>query len=406
VFAALENFIDWDSLGIAKSAVASPSNTAKTPFQQRSINFPRQQGQRFEHGVVLDITEEHAVALEALLTHDALSTWDFPKGPLLLAYLLESIRQWADSVTRQLRELYQARAGWDPLVATVELLTLAAYLSGRVRVEYKTDNLVARLWELSGTGQVHASDPKLSKLGDDLHKAIPKLVSFLKNQASATKGGKLGNFVRPGPVFRAVRDLRQSSLKLSLTPPRDKQVTELADIVHLYQRVQAELPDAIAGERARRTQWLREVSASIGDETSMSDLVAALTDAADQVSRGGISCGSSRATLVNTLAGLKLTALDTTLSHARALEKASTADLLSRIGAMGDYPDTIGVLVARGVAFVEAAESGLANERARLEAQSGAGLIDSETRIEDALSAIAQTLGTLSELPGGIHEPA
>jgi len=406
VFAALENFIDWDSLGMAKAAVASPSSAARTVFQQRSIKFPRQQGQPFEQGVVLEITEEHAVALEALLTHKSFSGWDFPKGPLLMAYLLESLQQWADSVTRQLRELYRARAGWDPLVATVELLTLAAYLGGRVRVEHKTENLVAKMWELAGTGQVHASDPKLRKLGDDLQKAIPKLVTFLRNHGSGTKGGQARNFVRPWPVLRAVRALRQGSLKLSLTPPCDKQVTELADITHLYQRVQAELPDAIAGERARRAHWLREVVGSIGDETSMSDLVAVLADTAEQVSHGGISCGSSRAQLVSTLTDLKLTALDTTLSHARALEKASAADLLSRIAAMSDYPDTIGVLVARGVAFVEAAESGLAIERARLEAQIGAGLIDSETRIEDALSAIAQTLGMLSELPEGIHEPA
>lgn len=406
VFASLENFIDWDSLGMAKTAVASPSSSAKTVFQQRSINFSRQQGQRFEQGVVLDITEEHAVALEALLTHKFLSNWDFPKGSLLMAYLLESMRQWADSVTRQLRELYRVRAGWDPLVATAELLTIAAYLSGRVRVEHKTDNLVAKMWELSGTGQVHASDPKLGKLGDDLQKAVPKLVSFLRNHASGTKGGQARNFVRPWPVLHAVRALRQGSLKLSLTPPRDKQVTELADIVNLYQRVQDELPDAIAAERARRKRWLLEVSESIGDKASMSELVAALRETAEQVSRGGISCGNSRALLVNTMTDLKLTALDSTLSHARALEKASAADLLSRIAAMADYPDTIGVLVARGVAFVEAAEIGLANERARLEAQSGAGLIDSETRIEDALGSITRTLSMLSELQGGIHEPA
>jgi hypothetical protein len=408
IFAALDSYIDWDRLGMRKSAVASASSTAsRVPFRQVSINFTRQQPQRLNSHVMLDISEDHAVSLEALFMYKAHSGWDFADDAEMMAHLLESLRIWGDDVTSQFLRLYGPKETWNPVVAVTELLTVANYLSGKVKLgDSAIESLMPRIWEPGVLSPIQAVSSPLASLSTQLCRQLDKLSAFLRNHASGTKGGKQGNFVRVWPVFKTVRALRLRSLELTQIPHARLETTEMTEIADLYRRVQAELPALVIEEKAARQQWLDSVMATIGDGTSIPILISALRSATEVAVAHGISSGAARAQLNDVLDNAKPNSLENALNHAKALHAANMADSILRIAAIGSNHEIINVLINRAQEFLSNAEASAANEKARLDTQSGVGLAESEMRIEDSLNSILKSLDMLAALPGGASESA
>lgn len=406
IFGALESYIDWDRLGMRRAAVAVASGSAlNVPFRQSDINFTRRQGIHSARSVVLEISEEHALALEALLTHKANAGWDFPESADMLANLLESLRCWGEQVTTQLRAIYAARKNWSPVEAATELLTLACYLGGKVKVgDNSVDTLTARMWEPGVLAPVQSMTAPLRVLNAELEKHTGKLAILLLNHATGTKGGRQGNFVRPWPVLKAVRTLRQRSLELTQDPPEDIAWGEIADLAKLYRRVKAELPNAIAVEKAARLEWVVGVKQAMGDDITVTIFVSEVRGVIEQLVDYGLRSNYTRTRLAEELDKTKPATLDVALTHAKALPAANFADSLSRISAMGSHHETLSRLIGLTSEFLETAEASAENEKASLLAKNGSGLQDSETRIQVGLDAIGTSLQCLAALHGGPDE--
>ena len=105
IFYALDSFIDWDSLGYKKSAIAS---VKVGPFRRLSIIFENQQTTSRPSLVTINVgaSTSSVLALEALLMHRHHSGWNFPESGDLLANLLEALRSWSIDIELQLKVLY------------------------------------------------------------------------------------------------------------------------------------------------------------------------------------------------------------------------------------------------------------------------------------------------------------
>lgn len=401
VFASLEAFIDWDEVGYKKAMVASATGTSAIPFRQVSINFKNQQTQPGTSLVMLNLTTNAALPLEALLTYKHHGNWEFQDGGQLFANLLEALQTWSTDVEGQLKILFDGREDWNLVTAVVELLLIATFQSGRIKTgDAQIESTVARLWESGTAKPLSCLHRPFGELNGLLVKNYPRLLEMLRNLSSGTKGGVAGNFVRAEPVLRAVRSLRQRSLQLSQTPPVVLPSKELKDIADLYRQVQGEFVSGLAVEKENWRLWFASVQQVLGEEVSITVLSEALIEVITAAENQAINSGFTRKVLKDTLVAIKPRTLDQALGHARALEGANATETLIRISSIGDSREEIDRLCEQVTAFLEKAEATVANQHDELEQRSGAGLKESEMRIEQALDQLAHTLEGLDKLQG------
>lgn len=401
VFAALESFIDWDKLGYKKAMVASPSGIAAIPFRQVSINFKNQQTQRQSALITLDISTDSVLALEALLMQKHYGSWDFPDSGQLLANLLETLRSWSIQIEQQLKFLYGEQAEWSPIVAIVELLTIAIHQGRRITIgDNQIETVISRMWESSTPNALQGINRPFTELNKRLVNYWPKYIEMLRNLSSGTKGGVVGNFVRITPILRAVKSLRHRSLLLTQTPPNDSPSKELKELADLYRRIQSEFPTYLAEEKSAWAQWLLTVQEAISDDTKIAALIDALKTAVNDVSNQGLYAGASRKNLNEILDSINPTTIERALGHVRALSDSNNADFFIRLASIGDSKGEIENLIMHADTFLQNANAAVANKRHRLELQSNAGLRESELRIEQSLDQLSQSFNALYALGG------
>ena len=392
VFAVLEEYVDWDELGYKKAIVASGSGTSNIPFRRASINFSRQQTQRLLSLVMLDIDESDALSLEALLMHKYHESWEFQDSGQYLVNLLESARNWAAKVKEQLNKAYYGHPEWNPVVAAAELLLIATLQSNKVKIgDSQLEKVVMRLWEENPPNPLKCLHQPMAALNAGLVRKWPDLLALLRSLCSGTKGGQAGNFVRITPVLRAVRSLRLRSLDMSQKPPTDLPNKDLRELAELYENVQKGLLVNLEEERSKWLQWLLAAEQKIGDESSLAAVADALSEAMNDLVDNGINSGPSRVALTNLLTLIKPQVLDRALLHVRALSDANASDSLIRIASIGEARELTDSFLDSSELFLSNAEAAVANLRAKLETEGGAGLIESEKRIVESLQSLANS---------------
>lgn len=398
LFAALEEFIDWDGLGFRKSMVASATSG---PFRRASINFSRQQTQRLSSLVMLDIDESHVVSLEALLMHKNHGGWVFQDSGAYLANFLESLRAWSEEVKKKLITAYFNYRDWNPAQAAAELLLISIMQSSKVKVgDSQLETVVMRLWEESAPSPLRCLHPPMADLNAALARKWPDLLTLLRNLCSGTKGGVVGNFVRVTPVLRAVRSLRLRSFQLSQKPPAELPTKELRDLAELYRMVKERFLVHLEEERKKWLMWLSVTEDRIGAETSLTTLTDDLRQTLDALFTSGINCGPSRRSLTDIIDSIKPQTLDRALQHIRALRESNATDTIIRIASIGEARGMIDSLLKTSESFLEIAEAAVTNRRSSLETAGGGGLKESERRIEESLISLRNSLDLLDQVIG------
>lgn len=405
VFGAVESYIDWDMLGMEKTAVASATAT-KVAFRQSSINFESQQTQRLPTLVSFDLPRGSGLALEALLSFKHYQHWDFPDGVQLLTNLMDFLEQWSAEVKRQLLGLFGPKKGWQPVTATAELLAIAHYACGKVKLDTASEALAVQIWGKSQLTPATHSSSGLKKIAEKLADKVPLLFEFLRAHSSGTKGGTAGNFVRMGPVSAAVRSLRMRALALHLVPPENAESPEVQAISDLYRFVKENLPAAIEEERQERSVWYQSVVQDLGAETKVVTLVGILRELINDAVDKSIHAGHTRAQLNDLLNELKPNSLDAAITHGAAIAEVNNTEVLVRSAIIGANASTLTLLIERAGNFVQAVDEYVDNRRHQLEQQAGAGLTDSEARIAGAIDDIVQALEAVALLPRNEYEPA
>lgn len=405
VYGALDSYIDWDMLGMAKSAVTHATAT-KVPFRQVCINFVGQQTQRLPTMFTLDIERNDALALEALLSFKHYQHWDFADGVQLLTNLMTALARWADHVEQQLRNLFGASKDWQPVAAAAELLVLAHYACGKVKLDTDIDTLAILIW---GRPQLHTANyasASLKRIAEKLADKVPVLLGFLRAHASGTKGGRAGNFVRMAPVLAAVRSLRMRGLQLNYTPPEKSDSGDVQTLIDLYRLVKEGLPAAVADERQARSAWYESVVEGFGAPGKVLALIGILRDLVNDVVNQGINPGNTRQQLQDSLSDARPQLFDYALGHGAVIDMANIGDTLVRTTAIGEHADAMTHLLTRADNFMRAVSQSIDNQYRQLEQQAGAGLVESEARIATALDEIVYALDVVAQLPGNNYESA
>lgn len=406
VYGALESYIDWDMLGMAKSAVAQATASNKIPFRQTCINFVGQQTQRLPTMFTLDIERADVLALEALLSFQHHRNWDFPDGVQAFTNLMIALERWAQHVQQELRRLFGASKEWQPLGAAAELLVLAHYACGKVKPDTDIETLAIQIWGRAQLDPASYASPSLKRLADKLADKVPMLLSFLRVQASGTKGGKMGNFVRMTPVLAAVRSLRMRGLQLNYVPPEKSDSGDVQTLIDLYRLVKEGLPAAIEDERQARSAWYRDVVQSLGEQGKVSTLIGVLRDMIDDVVNQGINAGFTRSQLQESLNDARPQLFDHALGHGAAIASANIGETLVRTTSIGEHGDAITQLLTRADNFMRAVSQSVDNLYLQFEQQTGAGLADSEARIGTALEELVRVFDLVAQLSRNDYEPA
>jgi len=405
VYDALESYIDWDMLGMARSAVAQ-AKSPKVPFRQTCINFVGQQTQRLPTMFTLDIDRADVLALEALLSFQHYRNWDFPDGIMLFTNLMTALERWAQQVQQELRSLFGASKEWQPLAAAAEMLVLAHYACGKVKLDTDIETLAIQIWGRSQLDPASYASPSLKRIAEKLADKVPILLAFLRVHASGTKGGKMGDFVRMTPVLAAVRSMRMRGLQLNYVPPEKSDSGEVQTLIDLYRLVKADLPAAIEDERQVRSTWYQNVAQSLGEQGKVSTLIGILRELIEDVVNQAINAGFTRTQLQESLTNARPQLFDHALGHGAAIVSANIGETLVRTTSIGEHGDAMTQLLTRADNFVRAVSQSVDNQYHQFEQQTGAGLADSEARIATALEELVRVFDLVAQLPRNDYEPA
>lgn len=406
VYTALEEFIDWDALGIQKSFAAGPASL----FKPLSINFARQQTARNKTVISLDLPmpgqslAQTAVALEALVEFNESGALEREGGVDSLVAALHLIDQWAAEIAEQIKTVFTEVDEWSPITAAVEFLSLALFQSGRAKVSDSIDTLARKIFEsTSSPNAFDALTPGFRGLSKRLSEGYQPTRELLKAVCSGTKGGIVGNFIRMTPILKALRSFSRSALQLRLVPPTEVATSHLRSVVEGYARIKADFDPLLATELDAWRNWTVAIRNGVGENRKPSDFRALIEDLLVDIENVGIDIGAQREALRLVLGGLPgAQALNQSFDHALALENATGVELVIRMSLANNQRAALDDLVRVATAAVDRIESKIQGEMEQINIDVGSGLAASKANIAAALNESINALVRLESVKEGI----
>ncbi len=397
IFAAIADAIDWDMLGLAKTAFVGKTGRA---FQVNSISFDRQTTQIQQHLQVKiripgDLVKPATAgtALQGLLRASKRQfRWDFDDGEKMLAAFLDCVEAWSKSVETQLRTLCAPTLKWNQATAALELLCVGAAIGGKIRPDASIADMIDGAFSIWPT-ECASTANDMRAVYDKLTRGRDKIADAARAQISSMKGGQVGAMLNPGRVIGAIRAIRQSKWRLSLEPPEG----DRGDIAKFYRETQTALGPASTAEMAVRQQWLREMEAAFGTEAVRSTIAATLDGARQAALEAGIGSNNTSKALLEALERFRGANFDDTLLAARTI--AQQEDGLAALPHFGrgrrNAVEAGAALATAAKAFLDAVDQNLETYSQSHSAKHGA-LANSLSRIDASLQTIEADLIAMS----------
>jgi hypothetical protein len=395
VFETLESYIDWDALGFKKSDIVTGSGGGSIAFKKTSINFHGQQTQLGIALVTLTLPLEPkstkdwrdtALALQALVMFSRNRNWDFEDAPVMLPILMEMLEKWAHFVQREIRQLYSSTKNWDPAIAAAELLALGIHQSGKNAIDTKVDGLILKVWEQKEPEVMGCLSPNFLQINKKILQNWPKLQGTLRLFCSGTKGGQAGNYVNPVAVTRAVRLLRQRSLKLSQEPPLESKISTLKTIADIYREVKERYLVDLETERTAWMQWRDSLDVKLGGENTFAQFLNELRDSITQCENAGLTSGGVLLQLKLALAEINQGTAERARVGLKTLESENATDALLRFSISSRSHKSIDEIISKADSFLTNANSAVKNRLAEEHQRVGPGLAQSNEAIRIALA--------------------
>lgn len=402
LFGVIIRSIDWDDLELEQAKFAGATGKAR-PFRQQSISFERQTTQK-NPGVVTQLTlpfdatnetefNRTAAALEGLFESKRHSGWTFPDAEEKLACLLELTDRCASEVVAQLRALEGDREDWDPLAGAMELLAVTAALRGGLPGDANAQKILDECFRPPPDRQTfHNGD--LRSIYDRLRNSHADLVTFVRAQASGSKGGVVGAFLDPRRPYSAIRELVIRQWRLERLP-KPLSVDFYYRVGDLYGSVSKSLGAAVDGEKAKRCEWITRVEEAFGADAKRDEIAMATEELAGIIHEAGLAVRSA-GRLPILIERFKAAPFDKTRNEARALITADASSALATCG-RGDVEtaETADALVAALQRVFEEANSDLAARERTLGAAGGDRIETASVRIKKSLDDIMVNLEKL-----------
>jgi hypothetical protein len=408
IYAALENYTDWDDAGLERKSFMQRVGGANVPFRARNIVFLRQQTQAPPSGVLLqlphnpgdeDELRRTAIALEALRQFHLRKAWDFPGAFNGLVAVGECLTQWSAALLNEFRR-WPGGPKREVVGAAVEVLAVGAALGGRLSGGRTTaiDALNALFEPWPELAPEQAAN-EWRALYDAIRQRVDDLRGVLRAWAFATKGGQAGAMLDPSailpPLKTILRDWTPAVGLASEATLREPYQT----LARLHERVRSHLDEAALAEYNRRMDWLDEVRRYMDTNTSRADVAEEAQRLRDAIATQGIAV---RPGLLNaydeTLAAFKAVQLDAAIRAAEQLREVRNPRAeLPRLPL-----DRAAAAMTAASRFFSAADSllaeagaAIATKRAALDTQVGEHLQRDLETIERSLVEIERALGVI-----------
>jgi energy-coupling factor transporter ATP-binding protein EcfA2 len=393
IFAAVSENIDWDMLGLSRTAFAGQSRV----FAQRtSINFERQTTQisvyaRLKLTIPGSVDPDKAgQALIGLLRASKRQfRWNFEQGSEMFSAFLDCLEVWTRDVETQLREISGAKAEWDAPAAALELLCVGAAVLGKIRHDSRAGDMIdAALSQWPSECQSEA--PEMRALYDRLLGKREKLVELVRAHISSMKGGQVGAMIEPRKAIGPIRNFRQKKWQLLMAPPSDEK-GDYAILAKAYGEAKASLVGAIDAELGLRREWLRDMDEMFGETQTRSTIVVAARNLKDVASSAGLAGGGNANAYASAIEMFESVQFDDAVAAARALVGFGTpSESLPYLGRGRRGAVTAGrELKKTANAFLQNVETNLRSFSAQFRSEHGA--------VEESIQSVDLSLTTIQD---------
>lgn len=275
VFSAIEEFIDWDNIGLARVTVFGRRGL----FKPGQISFQRQATQKSMSAIRLEIPKtwedeyermRTTLALQGLLEAKSRGDWGFTNGVHKLACLAECLREWSDALIAQCKASDVPAGGLaTPIVAFELRATLQAILDSTVPMTTDQEVLKAAFVELPADPPDFIT-PELTDLVSGVLQLDSQLLETARTRFAAMKGGSAGEYIdaqRLLPFASALRRRRFLPPERSVENAAERK--DLADPIRsVAKRVTDGFGVALAKEATAREQLKQRVFEALGERSS------------------------------------------------------------------------------------------------------------------------------------------
>jgi hypothetical protein len=279
VFAALEEFIDWDDVGLAKSAFFGRRSAGRivvfrsgdVGFHNQATNFLPGRYQLRIPATWADEAERSRVtmALQGLLEAKASGGWAFPDGLDKLACLGECLREWSQDLIRQFRASDAGAAGQEIAAAAFEVRACLQILLNPTLPAVSDQDVLKGALAAASESTADFATADLNALATEMAAQSDALLDTVRTRYSATKGGAAGDFMDTARLLPLAKALRRQRL---LPPKRalgSVAKSDLADpLRHFLNRCADLLPAALAKEAAVRESAKGQLYESFGERVT------------------------------------------------------------------------------------------------------------------------------------------
>ena len=277
VYAAVVAHIDWNTLHLIPGEFSGQKG-----FRQRnSVNFARQvlPSARATIELPVPLREEElaeaALALQGLLRLKYHRSWRFEDGGKHYRAYLRQVDGWAGHVVAQVDQITESGTVWDPIPASIELLSVGARVLGRPRSrDPERPDLVDALFadvperdesDRSGTWQ------ELSRL---VRKYQEKTQQVVLSRVACSKGeSRQIQVIDAARVLPTLSELRRTSRPAQGIPADLDRSSRF--LFEYRQAFDTRLDEAVRDERAHQLARYEQVARQLGAENDLPEIAAA-----------------------------------------------------------------------------------------------------------------------------------
>jgi hypothetical protein len=294
IYPAILERIEWDTEMLIRGNFASSTSI----FKQRNVLIysPRKRGEGANYsGIVLtlplnpdDETEfrETAIAFQGILQYNHYQHWNFDNGDRYFRAYARQLERWSDYIIEQIYHYpRQCREKWNPIPATVELLALAAKMSGHP--SNSIEDLINSLFLELEDKDLENRGKTWRELFKHLQTNQNKLLDILKSYIGCTKGSRTNfQMIDTVQILQSLKTISKNWQPQQFIP--DDLNKEYDVITKVRQKVDQLLINVLEEEAQRQLKIYDQLVAEFGKNVNKKEVIDLVKQAVEEARNAGV----------------------------------------------------------------------------------------------------------------------
>ncbi|KJH72502.1 protein DpdH [Aliterella atlantica] len=296
VFPAVLERIEWDTQMLMKGSFAASTHLL---FKQRNVLVysPRVRGEGATYsGIRLDLPinpgdenefRETAIAFQGILQYNYYKNWNFPDGDRYFRAYAKQLELWSEHIIDCIhRRPRQSAELWNPVPAAVELLAIAARMSGYPTnsIEDSINSLFLKLEDKDESERTKT----WKKLFKEFQNNRDKLLEIVSSRIACTKGSnRTFQIIDAVQILNPLKEIRKTWQPQCEIP--DDLNSEYEAIQQVRQKVDELLIQAIEEECDRQLNIYQDLSTEFGEDVNKKEVVSIVKQAIEKAQEAGVA---------------------------------------------------------------------------------------------------------------------